>query len=360
MDISQIDAEYANAQNAANYWLSQGNMQAAHDAHKVMQNLVGQRDALLARGQGGGGGNNVSAADIAAEQARILQEAETRRRNQQAKAYLQDLFGQYGGMEELVGQIDQLIRDYGNIPEVLVGKVRQTDTYQRRFKGLVQLQREGITDIRNEDEYLRLESQYRSVFREAGMRDFLGSDGTQAEFDAIADLVSNYRVSVDEVRSRVNDAARVVADTDPEVRNALEEYYGITSDVLTEFVLDPDRTMTKVNEIANATLIGGNAAVAGLSLTRNAAERAAELSQGGDVNMGQFQREFTAASEMRDTTARLASIEGNELTDDESFLASLDLDADAATKVRGLRSRERARFSGSAGITSSSLQTNRY
>jgi hypothetical protein len=36
-EIDRNNAEYANAQNAANYWLSQGNMQAAHDAHKVMQ-----------------------------------------------------------------------------------------------------------------------------------------------------------------------------------------------------------------------------------------------------------------------------------------------------------------------------------
>lgn len=311
----------------------------------------------------GGGPSGPSAADIQRmiDEALARQaEAETRRRDQQAKAYLTDLFSQYGGMQELVGQIDQLIRDYGNVPEVLVGRIRETSTYQNRFKGLVRLRQQGVTDVRNEEEYLNLEREYRSIFREAGMANFLGEDGTQAQFDAIAELVADYSVSANEVRSRVNDAARVVADTSPEVRDALESFYGITADVLTEYVLDPQRTMNKVNEIANATLIGGGAARQGLRIDRAAAESAAGLAADGDVNMGQFQREFVAAAELRDTTARLAAIEGSELTDSESFLASLNLDANAADEVRGLRSRERARFSGSSGITSSSLQTSRY
>lgn len=359
MNIAQIDAEYANAQNAANYWLSQGNAQAAHDAHKVMQSLVAQRDAIVAGGGGGGGGSGPSAAEIAAEQERIRQEAITRRRNQEAKAYLEDLFSQFGGMQELVGEIDQMIRDFGNSPEVLLGKVRQTDSYKTRFRGLVQLQQQGITDIRNEDEYLRLETEYRAAFREAGMSDFLGEDGTQDQFDNIADLVSDYKVSVAEVRSRVNDAARVVADTSPEIRDALEEYYGIDQATLTEYVLDPVRTQDKVNQIANTALLGAAAQREGLDIDRSAAEQVAGLAGDEDVNTAQFSREFARASVARDATSRLAGIEDSNLTDSEVLLSEMDLDTNAIQKVRGLRSRERARFSGSTGITSSALETNR-
>lgn len=364
MNIAQIDAEYANAQNAANYWLSQGNMQAAHDAHKVMQGLVQQRDAYLASmrgGGGGGGGGNTgpSAAEIAAEQARIAREAEKRRRDQEAKAYLEDLFSQFGGMQDLVAQIDQLIRDFGNSPEVLVGKVRQTDSYKRRFRGLVELREQGITDIRNEDEYLRLETEYRSAFREAGMSDFLGEEGTQDQFDNIADLVANYKVSVAEVRSRVNDAARVVADTSPEITEALEEYYGIDAATLTEYVLDPVRTQDKVNQIANTALLGAAAQRSGLDIERDAMEQVAGLAGDEDVNTSQFTREFARASVSRDATRRLASIEDTNLTDSEVLLSEMDLDENSIQKVRGLRSRERARFGGSSGITSAALETNR-
>jgi hypothetical protein len=363
VNLDQINEQYRLAEQAANIHLQNGNPQWANEQHKYMQSLVAKRDALVAsqaQTQGGGNTGGKSVEQILAEQEQARIDAENRRKDQEAKAYLTDLFSQYGGMQDLVGQIDQLIRDYGNSPEVLVGKVRQTETYKNRFKGLIRLQQQGVTDIRNEDQYLNLETQYRQVFREAGMRDFLGPDGTQAQFDAIGELVADYSVSVDEVRGRVNDASRVVANTSAEVRDALQTYYGITPDVLTEYVLDPERTMNKVNEIANATLIGGRAAQQGLDINRTAAEAASTLAGDSDINLGQFEREFTAAREVRDSTRRLASIEGSELTDSESFLASLEMDADAERKVRGLRSRERARFSGTSAITSSSLQGNSY
>jgi len=300
-----------------------------------------------------------TAAEIAAEQMRLMLEADNRRRDQEAKAYLTDLFSQYGGMQELVGQIDQLIRDYGNSPEVLVGKVRQTEPYKRRFKGLVQLQQQGVTDIRNEAQYLDLERDYRSVFREAGMRDFLGPDGTQTQFDAIAELVADYSVSVNEVRARVNDAARVVQDTSPEVAAALEEYYGIDAATLTEYVLDPVRTQNKINQISNATLLGASAARATLDIDRATAESVADLSGNDDVNVGAFTSEFGKAAVVRDATSRLANIEGSELTDDEVVSAQLINDPYSTKKIRGLQSRERARFGGRSGITSSSLDTNR-
>lgn len=45
--LEDIDAAYQNAANAAASWAGV-NAQAQHDAHKVMQNLVAQRDAYLA------------------------------------------------------------------------------------------------------------------------------------------------------------------------------------------------------------------------------------------------------------------------------------------------------------------------
>jgi hypothetical protein len=371
------DAAYAQAEErrnaAANYLNNTPNLAAVQV--QALQNIirtnegamsaaVQERDRLAAQiragqGSGGGGYTGPTAAEIAAEQERIRQEAEKRRRDQEAKAYLEDLFSQYGGMQDLVGRIDQLIRDYGNSPEVLVGKVRQTEPYKRRFKGLVQLQQQGITDIRNEDEYLRLESEYRSVFREAGMNDFLGVDGSQDQFDNIADLVSDYKVSVNEVRARVNDAARVVADTTPEVADALEEYYGIDAATLTEYVLDPVRTQNKINEIANTTMLGAAARRSGLDVERSAMEQVAGLAGNEDVNVAQYSREFARATVSRDATSRLASIEDSNLTDSEVLLSELDLDQNAMQKIRGLRSRERARFGGSSGLSSQSLETNR-
>ncbi len=283
---------------------------------------------------------------------------EKQRRDAEAKAILTSRFKEFGGMEGLVGDLDRLIREWGNNVDVIMAKIPETETYKKRFKGLVDLRKKGVTDIRNESEYLGLEREYRSVFREAGMRDFLGEDGTQSQFDAIAELVSDYSVSVAEVRSRVNDAARVVADTSPEMLDAMKEYYGLDAATLTEYVLDPVRTQDKINTIANATLLGGGARRAGLDIDLETAEGMAGFAGTNDANVGQYQPEFTKAAIVRDATSRLAGIEDTNLTDSEVVQSQLDLDADSKKKVKGLQSRERARFSGRSGITSSSLSTN--
>jgi hypothetical protein len=70
---------------------------------------------------------------------------------------------------------------------------------------------------------------------------------------------------------------------------------------------------------------------------------------------GQYQQTIDGAVELRDEVSRLADIEGSELTDSEALLASANLDQSASKKVRGLRSRERARFGGRSGVTSSTL-----
>ena len=359
LSLEQIDAEYANAQNAANHWLAQGNTQAAHDAHKVMQALVAARDALLSGGGGGGDGSTEADREAARRAREAAEKADEKdRRDQEAKAILTSRFREFGGMEGLIGDLDNLIREWGNNVDVIMAKIPEHESYKRRFKGLVDLRKKGVTDIRNESEYLGLEREYRSVFREAGMRDFLGPDGTQSQFDAIAELVSDYSVSVAEVRSRVNDAARVVADTSPETVEALQEYYGIDVATLTEYVLDPVRTQDKINALSNATLLGGGAARAGLDIDKGTAESLAGFSGNQDTNVGQFTPEFTKAAIVRDATTRLAGIEDTELTDSEVVQSQLDLNSGAVKKVKGLQSRERARFSGRSGITSSSLATN--
>lgn len=311
-----------------------------------------------------GSGNNTtgdtrSAYDAQMDFLREQQRAEEARKRTEAKTILTSRFREWGGMEGLINDLDGLIREWGSNIDVILAKIPETETYQTRFKGLVDLRKKGITDIQNEAQYLQLESNYRQVFREAGMRDFLGVDGTQDQFDSIAELVADYSVSVDEVRARVNDAARVIADTDTTTKDALREYYGIDTATLTEYVLDPVRTQNKINTIANAALLGGAAGTQGLDINRQAAETVAALAGDNDANIGQYSREFAQATALRDATARLASLEGDNLTDSEAVLSSMDLDAQAKKKTRGLQSRERARFAGSTGLTSSSLTTNR-
>jgi hypothetical protein len=309
-------------------------------------------------GGGGGGGDDDSRfaaleAQLAALQAQ--RDEERRQAREGAEVYLRGILEQYG-LGSLVPEVSSLVNTWGTNVNVIAEKLKQTEPYKVRFKGLTALQQKGIADIRNEAEYLALESQYRQVFREAGLRDYLGTSGTQAEYDAIAKLVGDFSLSVNEVRDRVTDAQRVVAETPQEVRDSLQRYYNVDPATLTSYVLDPQRTTGEIQRRANAAIVGGYAQRAGLEFGAGVSERIGELLGGERDIMGtQIEPQLTQIAGTQRATARLAQLEKGTLTAEETALAELDLDAAAKQKVKGLQSRERARFGGTSGVTSGSL-----
>lgn len=290
----------------------------------------------------------ISDLEAAAERDRAAERAD-------ASAFLRDILTQYG-MEDLAGSVDQLVREWGTSRAVIGNKIRETQSYKDRFKGLLALQQKGVTDIRNEAEYINLESQYRQVFRDNGVQGFLGDAGSKPERDAIAKLVGDYSVSVNEVRDRVIDAQRVVADTPAEVRESLQRYYNIDPATLTQYVLDPTRTSSRINQLANAAIIGGYATRAGLGLGAGAAERVGEFLGGGENLRGSaVEPTLTEIAATQRATERLAQIEQGTLSAEETALGQLGLDVTAQEKLKTLQSRERARFGGTSAITKGTL-----
>lgn len=309
---------------------------------------------------GGGGGNDARLAQLESQLAQLLANQQNRQRQEReaASSFLSGVLRQYN-MDSLANQVDSLVRSWGTNTEVIAEKLRQTNEYKDRFKGLLALQQRGITDVRNEGDYIRLESNYRAVFREAGIQSFLGDAGSTAERDSIADLVGKYSLSVDEVRARVTDAQRVVTESNPEVRDALQRFYNVSASDLVAYTLDPERTMGRINRIANAAMVGGYADQRGLDIDLGTAEMVGGMAGEGDINTERLSTDLTQARIVRDATKRLADIEDTDLTDSEILQSELDLSPNAQRKVRALQSRERARFGGSAAITSSALNRNR-
>lgn len=362
-DFSQYDARYnALASQLANVGNVGGmginfSAAAAAQIQQQMQQVVAERDAA-ARSVAQtneqwhknyqaslpqGGGNTNAAADAAA-----------RSQREAASAWLKNLLTSYG-MGDLTGSVDSLVQQWGPNTEVIALKLKDTQQYKDRFKGLLALQSKGINDVQNEAQYIRLESDYRQVFRDANIQSYIGEAGSAAERDAIARLVGDYSVSVDEVRTRVSDAQRVVADTAPEVRDALQRFYNVSASDLVAFTLDPSRAKNRINEIANAAVIGGYASRAGLDADVSAAERIAALSGANDVQLQALTPQLGVARQVADATQRLANIESTDLTDSEILLSEFDLDQNAEKKIKGLQSRERARFSGRSAVTADTL-----
>lgn len=364
LTVEQINQQYAALESQVNY-LRNNNVSVMGTAggnaitalQSQMQNLVAQRDQIARdndawhkankTGPYATGSGSVTAA--AAEDAKAIAERED------ASAFLKNLLTTYG-LGELVGQADQLIRDWGTASNVISYRLKETEPYKQRFKGLLDLQAKGVTDIKNEAEYIAQESAYRKAFRDSGLGNYLGAAGSRDEIAAIGRLVGEYSVSVDEVRARINDAARVVNDTNAEVKNALQRYYNIAPSDLVAYTLDPTQQKTRINDLANAAVVGGYGATNGLSIDQAAAEKYANLYSGQDLQQTALAPAIQQARAVRDSTSRLASIEGGSLSDSEALLASNNLDQDAREKVSGLQSRERARFGGSSGVSSKSLK----
>lgn len=271
-----------------------------------------------------------------------------------AKSFLRNLLSQYG-LGSLADSVDSIVKETTS-EEVIAERLRQTEAYKTRFKGLTQLRAKGVTDIANEGEYLRAESEYRQVFREAGLSSFLGQAGTQTEFDAIAKLVGDFSLSINEVRDRVTDAQRIVAQTPQEVRDSFQRYYNVDPATLTAYVLDPTRTASEINRKANAAMIGGLGMQRGLEFGAGAAERIGSfLGSEGDLTGTQAEPILGEIADVQRATGRLAQLEKSTLSAEETALAQLDLDTGAKEKVKGLQSRERARFGGTGAFSSTAL-----
>ena len=283
---------------------------------------------------------------------------EDRIARQDAAARLNEVLATWG-LSGLGSVINSLLIEYGpNAPSAIMSRIKDTEQYKQRFKGLLTLRQKGITDIPDEGSYLAFERQYRQAFREAGLRDYLGESGSQAEYDAIAKLVGDYSVSVDEVRERITDAQRVVADTPQEVRDSLQRFYGIDPNLLTQYVLDPTRTTTEIQRRANAAIVGGYAQRAGLEFGAGVSERIGEFLGGErDIQGTQIEPQLTEIADIQRSTQRLAEIEQGDLSAETSALSALNLDQGARERVRTLQSRERARFGGRSGITTGTLSS---
>lgn len=354
-------AAAGNTQAAANYAQAAANIkgtgqakvqavaqQYASQAPAIGGILPGPLNGMNATGAGSIAQGGFGATGVAAEAAPSYDRSP-------ARNLLMAIFQQYG-MEDLAGSVDSFIVDNGaNDAYSLAERVRASNQYKDRFKGLIDLRAKGVTDVANEGDYLRLESDYRKIFRDAGLSNFIGTSGSKEERNAIADLVGKYSLSVNEVGNRIQDAQRVIADTPQEVKDSLQRYYNVDPGTLVSYVLDPTRTVDQVNRLANAAIIGGYGTRAGLNIDLAAATTAADLAQNQDVSIETLQTDLAAAREIRDTTKRLAEIEGKDLTDTEAFQAQLKTSADTEQKIKKLQSSERGRFGGSSGFAKGAL-----
>jgi hypothetical protein len=157
-------------------------------------------------------------------------------------------------------------------------------------------------------------------------------------------------VSPTEIKQRVDAATDLVNNADKATKDYFAKYY--TKGDMIAFALDQKRAAPLVGKAVEAAKIGGAAAAQGLDVGLDLTERLA----GEGVSRQQAQQGFGIVAKERETANNLASIYGEEgfsVADlaNEVFLS----DAGIADRRKKLASRERANFSGSSGVGSTSL-----
>ena len=304
----------------------------------------------ITSGGSGTGGSGTGIAPKTAEQlaAEALAAGKTADRKS-AYDLLYEQFNKYG-LGSLVEPLKGLITDPGVSPSEFTIKLRETEPYKQRFGANTQRIAKGLRSL-NEAEYIGLEDQYQNIMRNYGMPASYwtkDSTGKQPGFDKF--LASD--VSATELENRIATAQQRVVNSNPEVLQALKQFYpDISNGDILAYTLDPKNGMDNINRKVTAAEIGGAALAQGLQANGGTAESLAGLG----VTKAQAQQGYTNVAEMVPRGSQLADIYGQTPYTQGTAEAEVFNTAgatDAAAKRKKLTDLEKASFSSSSGVGS--------
>jgi hypothetical protein len=249
----------------------------------------------------------------------------------------------------IVGQLTNDIQD----PELVWVELRKSPQYKVRFPAMEELQRKqtaaggrGWTEA----EYIQQENAYRAILSTSGLAPDL--------WDSHDDFAALMRNEVDptEVQSRVDAAKRAVLATDPAIRDQMQRLYGIGTDQLMGYALVPDRGSDYIKKVATTSIMAGLGSNAGLGtgMSQTQWERYANP-QTTEMGYGELQDLVAGAAVTDIQQSRLAGIEGEQFTDTDALDVAVGKDVTKTLASQQRVKRERARFSGSAGVSTGTL-----
>jgi hypothetical protein len=291
----------------------------------------------------------------AAFEAKLLAE-EKRRQGQSAYDLLYSEFAQYG-LQALVEPLKRLITS-GASPAEFTIELRKSPAYQARFAANADRIKKGLKAI-SEAEYLDLEDQYQSVMRNYGLPESYYTRGDMGAQPGFNQFIAN-DVSALELEDRIATAQKRVLNANPEVLQAIKDFYGdsITNGDILAYTLNPTKGLEDIKRKVTAAEIGGAAIQSGL---RTGMARAEELGAAG-ITKQQAQQGFGTIAGGLERGSQLASIYGENpytQTTAEKEVFGLAGQTEAAKERKKLTSLEKATFGGQTGVTSGALARDR-
>lgn len=243
----------------------------------------------------------------------------------------------------LLGYVQRGITDSGSIETL----IRETPEYKTRFAANVQRQAAGLNAL-TISEYLGLENKYASILSGSGL-----PTGFYDSKDDFTKWIAG-DVSPDEIQERVAMAQQATLSSDPNVRRALSDYYGLGDGDLVAYFLDQNRatSLFQTRKVFNSASIGGAALDQGLNL---AADRANLYADKG-ITTAQAASGFGQVAQVLPEAQKLGSIYGDSFSQvdaENEFILGL---ASAQRKREQLVGKEAANFSGSGGLSRTTLR----
>lgn len=256
---------------------------------------------------------------------------------------LKDRFARYG-LDSLAKTIEDLAVD-GATESTITLALQETDAYKTRFSANDARLKKGLKFL-DPAEYLNAEDEYRQKLRDYGLKEF-DNDTYVKQF-----LAND--TSLTEISNRIVTAVQRVQNADPAIMKQLKDYYGITQDKLVAYVLDPEQQFEKIKLQVSSAEIGVEAGKQGLSSDVAISEQLAK--QG--ITQGEAQKGYATIADILPTAEKLSAIYGgrldayNQSEGEQEVFNSL---ASAQRKRQKLSAAEIAQFSGSSGLSKTSL-----
>lgn len=258
---------------------------------------------------------------------------------------LSDRFKKYN-LSSLAPKIKELAINGANEATIML-ELQETEEYKQRFKAN-QKRIEKNLAVLDPGTYLRVEDGYRQVLREYGLKEF-DTD------DYVSKFIEN-DMSATELSNRVVTAVQRVQNADPALIKQLKDFYGIRSEGLLAYVLDPEQQFKKIERQIAAGEIGVAAGRQGLQVGSIVAEQLA--AQG--ISEAEARRGYATIADILPTAEKLSDIYGTTLDSygqSEGEQEVFNQLASAQRKRQRLTAREVAAFSGAAGVNKTSLTT---
>lgn len=248
-----------------------------------------------------------------------------------AKKILIDQLTQWG-LEELVPDVDRLIKEGLDAPAVTL-QLQETEAYRRRFAANEQRRQKGLP-VLSPAEYVATEAAYKSVLRSFGL-----PSGFFDSRDDFSNFLAN-DVSPEELNSRARAAQETFLTSDPSIRQAWSQLYGLSGGAAIAMFLDPERALPIVERQAQAARFGAAAINQGLDANRGRLERYADLG----VDYQSVSRAFGQIAQTRGADQRIADRFGGQLSQADRESELLLNDGDAARRRQRLYDNETALF----------------